>query len=277
MRKPRACLGVLAALLGLWPVVSHAITLPVTDDSYAQRDAPNVTSTAVATLFVDNRNPNKEHITYALFDLSLLPPNAPVHQAVLRVFVDKVFNPGTLQVQVVTGGAWTEQTLTWNTAPASVAAVPAVMASIFAADHKAYVTLDVTEIVQAWVNGTQTNLGLALRGASPALKMSLDSKENTGTSHPMELEVVLEGGAGGTPGPQGPQGPQGPIGPQGPMGHKGRRVSRASRDQQGRRARPGRKGRRDPWGRASPSFRGAGRLGSPTTGMKRSHLRARPG
>jgi hypothetical protein len=44
-------------------------------------------------------------------------------------------------------------------------------------------------------------------GDSPAPNIALDSKENTSTSHPMELEVVLEGGPAGPPGPTGAQGP----------------------------------------------------------------------
>jgi hypothetical protein len=197
----------------------HAITLHVTDDAFIQREAPNAKSTAATALSVDNRNLNQEHITYALFDLSLLPLNAAVNQAVLRFFVNKVPRPGTLQIQVVTG-AWSEQTLTWNTAPASNA-VPAVTASIFATDQDSYVSVDITPVVQAWINGTQANLGLAIRGASPVLNMALDSKENSGTSHPMELEVVLEGGPAGPQGPPGPTGPQGPVGPQGATGPQG--------------------------------------------------------
>jgi hypothetical protein len=106
---------------------------------------------------------------------------------VLRFFVQNVAQAGKIHIAVVTGGPWAEQTLSWNTAP-GVAAVPAVTASIFAADEGSYVTVDITSVVQTWVNGTQANLGLALRGDSPALNMTLNSKENTGTSHPMELE-----------------------------------------------------------------------------------------
>ena len=58
----------------------------------------------------------------------------------LRFFVHKVSQAGTLHIQMVTGGAWTEQTLTWNTAPATDA-VPAATASIFATDEGSYVVV----------------------------------------------------------------------------------------------------------------------------------------
>jgi len=199
----------LAALLCLWTVVAHAITLHVTDDTYTQQESPNVHPGAAASLSINNRNLNKEHITYALFDLSILPPTATIDRAVLRFFVNQVAQPGKLKVAVVTGGAWAEQTLTWNNAPMSIAATPAVTATIFAADEGSYVTVDITQVVQDWLHGIHTNLGLAIRGDSPALNIALDSKENTSTSHPMELEVVLAGGTGGTPGPPGRKGHKG--------------------------------------------------------------------
>ena len=125
MRRPKALIVVLTTLLCLGTFVAHAITLHVTDDTFIQKESPNVQSGSVASLQVDNRNLSKEHITYALFDLSLVPSDAVLDKAVLRFFVNKVAQAGTLQILVVTQ-QWTEKTLTWNTAlvPAS-AAVPA--------------------------------------------------------------------------------------------------------------------------------------------------------
>ena len=83
MRRPLACIGVLAAILCLWTVVTHAITLYVTDDTFTQKEAPNAQSGSATSLSVNNRTLSKEHITYALFDLSLLPPNAALDKAVV--------------------------------------------------------------------------------------------------------------------------------------------------------------------------------------------------
>ena len=86
MRRPMACMGVLAAMLCRWTGVVHAITLHVTDDTFTQKESPNVQSGSVASLSINNRNLTKEHITYALFDLALLPPTAAIDKAVLRFF-----------------------------------------------------------------------------------------------------------------------------------------------------------------------------------------------
>ena len=82
--------------------MAHAITLHVTDDAFTLKALPNAPSGSAALLSVDNRNLTKEHITYALFDLSLLPPNAAIDKAVLRFFVNHVAHAGTIKIYVVT-------------------------------------------------------------------------------------------------------------------------------------------------------------------------------
>src|SRR4029077_741772 len=55
-----------------------------------------------------------------------------------------------------------------------------------------YVIIDITSAVDAWLDGTQTNDGVALVANSP-LNASFDSKENTTMSHPPELDIVFSG------------------------------------------------------------------------------------
>jgi hypothetical protein len=84
--------------------------------------------------------------------------------------------------------------------------------------------------VQAWLTGTAPNDGIALIANSP-LAASFTTKENTGASHPPELDIVFYGSGGqgpqgpagshGIQGAQGVQGNTGPIGPMGPQGPTG--------------------------------------------------------
>jgi hypothetical protein len=101
MVRLRAFPGMVAASLCLWMGAAHAMTLHVTDDTFIQKESPNDRSGSAGLLSVDNRNLNRGHITYALFDLSLLPPNAVIDRAVLRFFVHNVSQAGTLQWQPV--------------------------------------------------------------------------------------------------------------------------------------------------------------------------------
>src|SRR5215471_8176132 len=87
-------------------------------------------------------------------------------------------------------------TLTWVNQPTGVlyTVVP-----VDASDVNHYVTVDVTPVVQGWLNGTFPNYGFALVGGSQPVNASLDSKENGNTSHQPELEIVPVG-----PQPAGP-------------------------------------------------------------------------
>jgi hypothetical protein len=83
-----------------------------------------------------------------------------------------------------------------------------------------FLVIDITSLVQGWMNGSIANNGLGLGVTTTLGAVSFDSKESLSTSHQPELEVALTG----SPGPQGPQGPQGPsglTGPQGPIGNTG--------------------------------------------------------
>lgn len=72
-----------------------------------------------------------------------------------------------------------------------VSSTPFATVPIALADKNNWVTIDVTDIVQAWLDGVQTNFGIAIRpNASDGIHVTLDSKETTSTSHPMELVVV---------------------------------------------------------------------------------------
>jgi hypothetical protein len=66
--------------------------------------------------------------------------------------------------------------------------------------------------VRDWATGAAPNYGLQLSAAAanPTTTLSLDSKENTTTSHPAFLDVFIT-----SVGPSGPQGIQGNIGPAG--------------------------------------------------------------
>ena len=67
------------------------------------------------------------------------------------------------------------------------------------ASKNQYILIDVTSALQAWLSGSQANDGIALV-ANGTFNASFDSKENTTTSHPPELDVVFAAGGGGVTG-----------------------------------------------------------------------------
>ncbi len=152
------------------------------------------------------------------FDLSTLPANtsaSQVSKATLRLYVNRVFTPGSVNVLQL-ASAWNEATVNYMTLPALGANVGSLQVS----SAGQYVVLDVTAAVQGWITSPDTNHGFAL--SSSAASVLFDSKENDETGHPASLDVTLGSqGSQGSVGPTGPTGASGPTGPTGPQGITG--------------------------------------------------------
>jgi hypothetical protein len=203
----------LAVLVLLLPVALNASGVFLTQDAYTAASGggnpagKNFGSTE--SLLIDV---GKGARVWLKFDLSTLPAGitaATVVRANLTVYVNGLTTAGTFDVFRVTG-AWSEGTITHNTAPSL--APGAEVSGIAVAGAQRSIVVDVTGLVKDWLSGVLPNNGVALvAGNGSSISASFDAKENTGTSHPAQLEIIPEG----PPGPQGPAGPQGLPGPQG--------------------------------------------------------------
>ena len=166
---------------------------------------------------------------YLQFDLSALPTGAIVSKATLRLYLDSVSGNGKIDAYQL-GYAWNEGTLTYNNAPPmGASATGGHPIALGGSNLDEFVLIDVTPLVQGWVEGAIPNDGLALSLVGTDGSFSFDTKESTFSSHQPELEIALSGPAGAQ-GPQGPQGlqgmqgipgPAGLVGPAGPTGATG--------------------------------------------------------
>lgn len=220
-RIPRLIPMVLLGAGLLSPGIARA-QLPVTDDSYTQQNSPNANFGNAGTLAI-LASPTASRNVYIRVSLSPLPAGltgSNISIATLMLFTNTVSGAGTFDIYLVTS-PWTENSITFNTAPglgalvASGIAVPALGA-------KDYVIANVTSALQAWMNGAP-NDGLAIvPSAGSTVSATFDSKESTTASHdPIISFVIVSAGPQGAPGAPGAQGPTGPIGPQGPQGPVG--------------------------------------------------------
>lgn len=211
----------LLLLLLFMAVPGHALTLHATDDTDINLNNPSQNNGDKPSIFVRNVGVGGVRYGFAKFSLGALPTGAVISKATLRLWVSALGNAGSIDLHLVTG-PWNESVLTATAAPllsASFATLP-----VAAGDVGKYVTVDITSQVQGWAAAPANNFGLALLPtAANNIRLELDSKENIGTSHPMEIEVAVEGptGPAGATGPAGPAGPTGSTGPTGPQGVPG--------------------------------------------------------
>lgn len=215
-----SALAIAASSLAAFPLLALADSLTLSDDASVKNTAPTTNSGASSSLKVSSKNAGaKVGRAFLRFDTADLPAGLPatsVAKATLRLFVDSVKVPGSLAVYPVIG-AWSEDGLTDGTAPA-LGAAPVGSVAIAETNLDGYVTVDVTDLVKGWITGATPNMGIALT-PSGDVSVAFDSKENSTTSHPAELEVTVNGL--GPAGVQGVAGPQGATGPQGPQGVQG--------------------------------------------------------
>jgi hypothetical protein len=207
------------ALMLLWNVVSQAQTPTVSGDTYIQ-SGTNASQNfgALANVLVGPGTGTTQNRGLIQFDLSGLSGVAAgnVQKAVVWVYVNRVTVGGAIDIFDVTT-SWAEGTATWNSPP-----VPgAILGSIPVSTGNQWVGLDITPEVQAWLATPSVNHGLELQAfTAPTTAVQLDSKENVSTSHPAQLQIVLQGPAGAT-GPAGPAGATGATGVAGPAGATG--------------------------------------------------------
>jgi hypothetical protein len=136
------------------------------------------------------------------------------------LYVDAIGENGSFDVFEI-DQAWNEKTLSASNAPPlGSSATGGHPVAISGASQNQFLVIDVTALVQQWVNGSVANHGLALSLTTSKGSFSFDSKESALTSHEPELDLTLNGPAGpqGTPGAAGSPGMTGPAGPPGPAG-----------------------------------------------------------
>ncbi len=182
-------LSALILFLSLLSSVGAYAQITPSQDAFTNSASPTTNFGANVLLNVSGA----KEISYIQFNLASIPGGANVSQAALKLYVNAVTTSGSFNVDFV-NGSWVESTITTNLSPALGNTI-APNVTITSAEKNQYILIDITSALQAWLSGSQANDGIALV-ANSSFNASFDSKENTTTSHPAELDVVFAGGNG---------------------------------------------------------------------------------
>jgi hypothetical protein len=169
----------------------------LTDDAIVNSRQPGTNYASGRMLGLRNGQP-----LYLKFDLSSLPAEITsfdIRKATLKLWVDRVVQPGTFSLFPVLS-SWQEETLNYRNQP-GLGAVGAQEIPIDATSRKKFLTVDLTAIACDWIDEVQPNNGIALvPHVESRLFALISSKEDLGTGHLPELEFVLKGDGIGTGG-----------------------------------------------------------------------------
>jgi len=195
-------------LLALVPMLALGQTLtPSQDAYYVPGNSSNFGTAATVTVG------SSASIGLVQFDLSSLPASVTagqVQKATLTLFLDHVGASGSINIDTVSASTtWGELAVNGSTPPSTGSPVATGVAATTAFS---FISVDVTAAVQGWITSPSSNNGFMLL-PNTGSSLQFDSKENTNTSHPATLTIVLASvGATGAAGVAGATGPAGATG-----------------------------------------------------------------
>jgi hypothetical protein len=137
------------------------ITINASQSTFIASNYPDTNYSSIALNEVGNFTvPVAVESGFLYFDTSSLPSTATIVSATLSIFVSSVPNDDITLYYYNCISSWNEATLTWNTRPG--AAGTPLTSKIYRSTDSGYVSVDITDGVQQWVNGTTYNYGLQL-------------------------------------------------------------------------------------------------------------------
>ena len=169
----RHALTAVTACLFVSQVFAAEYSLPLTDDAYIHGAYPTSKFGSSVSLNVHTYGP-----MYALvrFDPAAIAGQT-ITRATLTLYPRSILGPGNITVHPILS-SWSEGTVTWALQPPSETTAAANF-DVTTAMAGSRVTVEVTNVVQRWANGSLAHAGLLLKSPT-AKKAYFDSKELSG-------------------------------------------------------------------------------------------------
>ena len=192
--------GLLIAAVCVLPATADELTFYSTDDTFLEEPSPNVNFGDWDRMVARNTGAGPwEEDPLVRFDISSIPPGTDIPSATLHLYYyrwDDNYSGGRpLRCRRVTSD-WSENTVTWNTRPTWASEITD---QINVPGSYQWMEWDVTDDVQAFVDGEETDYGWIIRdetywGGSNIPRTFFRTKEHDDPGLWPYLEVVPEPG-----------------------------------------------------------------------------------
>ena len=152
--------AILAPILMLFSAMTWAetLSLPLSDDAWIRAGQPDTNYGDYDTMRI---NISGGQQTLIRFDAAAIS-GQPVSRAILKLHVASITNDGDISIYAITS-SWSETNVTWNLRPPTEEYAIA-MARISSLDSAfPVISVDVTDVVQRWADGSLADAGLLIR------------------------------------------------------------------------------------------------------------------
>jgi len=172
-----------AVSLQLTPIQASSTTTTLNPiaDAYTQSSNPDTNYGSSTDLMIDGSYGR----VYVKFNLSSIPSNSVIISATL-----KLYDHSTASYEVCVypvSADWSESTITWNNQPDYNSSLQSCVTTPSTSGQ--WVSWDVTDIVEEWVEGGLENYGFVLKASENGLEKFYSKEYSDSSKHP---ELIIE-------------------------------------------------------------------------------------
>jgi hypothetical protein len=171
------------------PKYTNTVLMQAAEDTNTKELYPNQVKGDSDKVDVWNY-PDQDKIAYMKFDLSHISQGTIVRKATLRLWIYDVKDPGLVEFYTVQG-TWHEDSLTYNTQD-GLSLLPRFSRYFENHPDQTYVDIDVTSLVQEWVNGSIPNDGISMKAPDTSVPVRVEFHSKEALTNPSYLQIDLE-------------------------------------------------------------------------------------
>ena len=168
------------------PPGSETVSCSASSDTYVAESNPSLNFGSsdlirVTTAANDNYGMLK-------FNIDDIPSGSQVDSAELMLYCS--YHDGSQLYITEIDSSWLESSVTWNSKPPIQASEYTFWHDVYGIGSQSIKDTDLTNLVQAWINGTQNNYGIYLYGGNPEDNLTFRSSEYSSSSERPALVVT---------------------------------------------------------------------------------------
>ena len=171
----------------------HDVTIPVQQSTYADENQPSTVCYAAPIHYSGYWDFFGGYSTsgYIQFDVAIIPATANILSANLNLYILQVPGVNTTIYFYNLASSWNETNLSFNFNRPSISG-SSIAAKVFSTTDSGWISIDITDCVKQWVNGSVTNNGLNLASLNTTQWNAIMYYSKASSVNQPKLEVTYQ-------------------------------------------------------------------------------------